>query len=197
MSACAQTGQSPSAQADVDKPDSPANTTRAAIVNSPESMVLSIAGIQVGKMHDADVVAMHGTGAVYGYQDQPVDRRYYTDPWHSVTLMSGWHTDGLVMVVELTEGTVLPPGVDPALTTAPLSVPVKIDKGVVLGMTPEQVISLLGDPALDEAEPDGVSRTLSYVAWADDPAEAGWISLSAVCEFKQGRLRSFAIYSGG
>jgi hypothetical protein len=110
--------------------------------------------------------------------------------------MSGWHTDGLVVVVELTEGTDLPPGVDPALTTASLSVPVTIDKGIALGMTHEQAIGILGEPVLDVTETDGACRTLSYEAWADDPSEAGWISCGSVLRLEDGRLHSLAICSG-
>lgn len=195
VGACAQTSPPPP-DSGAAKPEPSTSTTHTTSVNSTEGMVRSIAGIQVGTMNDADVVAMYGAGAVYGYQDQPADRRYYTDPSHSVTLMSGWHTDGLVMAVELTEGTALPPGVDPALTAASLSVPVKIDKEIALGMTPEQVIGLLGKPAFDGTGADGVSRTLSYEVWADDPAEAGWISFNAVFGFEDGRLHSLAVYSG-
>jgi hypothetical protein len=189
-------GQTPSPGSQAAKPEPLASPAETLNVGTVDEVVSGIAGIQPGSMADADVVAMYGPGGVYGYQDQPADRRYYTDPSHSVTLMSGWHTDGIVMAVELTEGTALPPDVDPALTAAPLSVPVKIDKGIALGMTPDEVISRLGEPQHDSTTDGGNARTLSYEVWADDPAEDGWISYNAVLAFVDGRLHRIAVYSG-
>ncbi len=189
-------GQTTSPGGQTAKPEPQASPAETLNVGSMDQVVSEIAGIRPGSMGDADVVAMYGPGAVYGYKDQPTDRRYYTDPSHRVTLMSGWHTDGTVMAVELTEGTALPPGVDPALTAAPLSVPVEIDKGIALGMTPDEVISRLGEPQHDSSTGGGSARTLSYEVWADDPPEDGWISCNAVLDFVNGRLHRVAVYSG-
>lgn len=151
-----------------------------------------MAGIQPGKTVDADVVRLYGTGVVGG--TTPC-LRYYTDPAHQVTLVSGWHTDGYVMGVELTQGTVLPPGVDPARTVTSLSVPVKVDKGLSLGMTIKQVTRLLGRPQHESGTKDDYAR-LSYEVWAANPAKEGWISYNTVLDFVYGRLHKIAIYAG-
>lgn len=173
-----------------------AGSTETPNIGALDEVVSSIAGIHVGSTVDADVVAMYGPGVAYGYQDQPVDRRYYTDPSHGVTLMSGWHTDGVVLALVLTQGTALPPGVDPALTVTSLSVPVEVDKGILLGMTPEEVVGRLGRPQHESNREGGNEQTLSYDVRAEDPAEAGWISCSTVLDFEYGRLCRIAVYGG-
>ena len=175
------------------KPEPSASSTRTLHVGSIDEVVHSIARIQPGLMRDADVVAMYGPGVV---RREIPDARYYTDPVHNVTLMSGWHTDHVVGVVVLTEGTVLPPGVDPALTVTSLSVPIEIDKGISLGMTPDEVIGRLGEPQHTSVTQGSSDRTLSYEVWADDPAEAGWISYNVVLDFEDERLHRLAVYSG-
>ncbi|MHB0981660.1 MAG: hypothetical protein ACYC5Q_16620 [Thermoleophilia bacterium] len=161
---------------------------------APPAMVWSIAGIRPGKTDNSDVVSMYGTGLLYAYQDQPADRRYYTDSSHSVTLLVGTHTDDIVVVVGITEGTVLPPGVDPALAVSSLSVPVEIDHGITLGMTPGEIEGVLGRPDLDQTAV--TTRTFVYGGTADDPAEAGYISYNATCVFVNDRLQSVEIYAG-
>lgn len=184
--ACAPT---PSLPTDIEtgKPQPSAATT-------PGAMVWSIAGIRPGAMNDSDVVSMYGPGSPYGYLDQPLDRRYYTDPSHKVTLLVGTHTDNMVVVVKLTEGTLLPSGVDSALTVSSLSVPVHIDQGIALGMTPGEVEGLLGQPVFDQS--CGTVRTFIYEVTADDPAAAGYVSYSATYEFENDQLRSVEVYAG-
>lgn len=176
------------------EPVSDAGEAAASAVPAPTAMVWSIAGLRLPETTDADVVAMYGPGALYGYADQPPDARYYTDPAHEVTLMVGTHTDDVVVLVKLTEGTVLPAGVDPAQTVTTLSSPVAIDQGIALGLAPDDVLALLGTPALDQMS--GLTRTFIYSVGADDPAEAGYVNYSAVYEFENERLRSIEISAG-
>ena len=163
------------------------------VAEAPRAVVRRIAGITPGEMSDADVVGIYGDGVWYGYQDQPADTRLYTDPARRFTLSVGTHTDGMVVVVRLSQGTVLPPGVDPALTTTTALGTADIEHGVELGMTADEVASLLGRPAADQSP--GALRVFIY-QMDDDPSAAGDITYTATYEFKDDSLYSVEIRAG-
>lgn len=182
---------SPSIEATEAEPSASPTTTLH--VGTMDELPTEIAGIRPGRMVDADVVRLYGGGVLGGTIPSI---RYYTDAAHQVTLRSGWHTDHMVVAVELTQGTALPPGVDPARTVTSLAVPVKVDKGIALGMTPDQVMKRLGEPQYESSMDGGYLRTLSYEVWAADPTKAGWISYNTVLEFVDGHLHKIGVYSG-
>ena len=169
-----------------DVPQSPA-------ASAPKAIVRHIAGVRPGEMDDAAVVGIHGPGVSYGYQDQPPDTRFYTDPAHQLTLLVGTHTDGMVVVVRISQGTVLPPGVDPTLTTSSALESVDIEHGIAFGMAPNEVEGLLGRPTVDQSS--GTGRVFIYQV-DDDPAEAGYVTYAATYEFEDDRLQSIEIYVG-
>ncbi|MBI4559801.1 MAG: hypothetical protein HY706_19595 [Candidatus Hydrogenedentes bacterium] len=185
----------------------------------PPVLVTTIAGISVGKadMHDSDVTDRFGPG-YYVEAGGHCGGRYYTNPKQTLTFYIELGVDRIVDMVEITEGLHIPVEIDvdsiariiyrggrerawaipkdlplPKAVTPKLGDSVEIDAGLELGMSPDELLRILGPPTSDKTTDE--QHTIRYETnYEKDPRVR--LDYSATFTFTKGRLTGLNLYDG-
>ena len=165
--------------------------------SAPSALVQSIAGIRVGPNHsvDNDVIEAFGPG-LFTDDEGHGGGRYFTDPNRTITLHVEIGVDHMIDHVELTSGISLPKGLnasDPIFVSQALPATPKIDHDLRLGMSPSEILKILGRPKKDDK--GGGKRTIVYEATEEDHSRV-LLYYEARFTFVADRLTKISIYDG-
>jgi len=165
---------------------------RQSTVTAKPEYPLYCAGVVVGMSTDTDLKRMYGTG-LFQRGEGHGGGRYFIDPKGQVTLHVTTGTGGVIESVTYRKGVHLPSSTTTgrrAAVAASLTSGERLQWGIRLGDTVDEIIRQLGKPAKDLRT--GSSRVLHYRA-----EEMPYILFyEADFNFDRGRLVSVRLYNG-
>lgn len=134
--------------------------------DNKSAIVKNLANIFVGlnATKEAEVIKKYGDG-FFVKDEGHAGGRYFTDRNRTITLHVEIGVDNIIELVELAKGLDLPLGSEPTaeqLISPRLDAEPKIDKGLRLGMAPDDLLKKIGTPDSDKQE--NSKRIIQYQA---------------------------------
>jgi len=166
------------------------------VAASLRPVVTRVAGIGIGSLSsDGDVIGLFGEGC-FVPSEPHAGGRYFTNTQRSLTLHVVLGVDRTIDAVVLERGLRLPPECGPetrpAVATPLLDQHPPVDQAIRLGISPSDLVQLLGEP--DAVSEDGATSVSTYRWSAADAPEAA-IPFELRCEFEADSLRAITLVS--